>query len=116
MMAPSLALDGDGPALAIGAAGGTRLRTALVGVAAGILWEGLEPQAAIERPRFHPVGTVVNAEPGQDGSALEALAVRGLEIRQWPGLHHYFGGVSALGRRGAGADPRRSGGVHVLGG
>ena len=116
MMAPSLALDGDGPALAIGAAGGTRLRTALVGVAAGILWEELEPQAAIERPRFHPVGRVVNAEPGLDGSALEALRARGLEIRRWPGLHPYFGGVSALGRRGAGADPRRSGGVRVLGG
>ena len=54
MMAPTLAFDGDGLVLAIGAAGGTRLRTALVGVAAGILDEGLEPQAAVERPRFHP--------------------------------------------------------------
>src|SRR5207245_10339539 len=35
MMAPSLALDRDGLVLAIGAAGGTRLRTALVTVAAG---------------------------------------------------------------------------------
>ena len=43
MMAPSLALDAEGLALAIGSAGGTRLRTALVGVAAGILDEGLEP-------------------------------------------------------------------------
>ena len=43
MMAPSLALDADGPALAIGSAGGTRLRTALVGVAAGVLDEGLDP-------------------------------------------------------------------------
>ena len=41
MMAPSLALDGEGPVLAIGAAGGTRLRTALTGVAAAILDEGL---------------------------------------------------------------------------
>src|SRR5262249_44061129 len=32
MMAPSIAVDRDGPLLAIGAAGGTRLRTALVGV------------------------------------------------------------------------------------
>jgi gamma-glutamyltranspeptidase/glutathione hydrolase len=115
MMAPSIALDAEGPALAIGSAGGTRLRTALVSVAAGILWEGLEPQEAIERPRFHPVGTVVNAEPGVDGSALAALEDRGLEIRLWPRRHHYFGGVSALGRRGAGADPRRSGSVRVPG-
>ena len=115
MMAPSIALDDDGPVLAIGAAGGTRLRTALVGAAAGILWEQLEPQAAIDRPRFHPVGNVVNAEPGVDESALAALEGRALLVRRWPLRHHYFGGVSALGRQGAGADPRRSGAVRVPG-
>ena len=70
MMAPSLALDRDGLALAIGAAGGTRLRTALVTVAAGILDEGLDPQAAVDRPRVHPAGGVVNAEPGADEDGL----------------------------------------------
>jgi gamma-glutamyltranspeptidase/glutathione hydrolase len=109
MMAPSLALDREGLALAIGAAGGTRLRTALVGVAAGILDERLEPQAAVDRPRFHPVGEVVHAEPGVDGAALAELAVRGRTVRRWDGRHHYFGGVSAIGRCGAAADPRRSG-------
>jgi gamma-glutamyltranspeptidase / glutathione hydrolase len=109
MMAPSLALDRDGLALAIGAAGGTRLRTALVGVAAGILDEDLEPQRAVDRPRLHPAGEVVNAEPGVDDAALAELAVRGRTVRRWDGLHHYFGGVSAVGRRGAAADPRRSG-------
>ena len=71
MMAPSLALDAEGLALAIGSAGGTRLRTALVGVAAGILDEGLEPTAAVGRARFHRAGDVVNAEPGVDEQALE---------------------------------------------
>ena len=37
MMAPTLVFDGDGLELAIGAAGGTRLRTALVGVLAAVL-------------------------------------------------------------------------------
>src|SRR5207253_2971975 len=37
MMTPTLVLDDAGPVLAIGAAGGTRLRTALVGVAAAML-------------------------------------------------------------------------------
>src|SRR5207253_9784593 len=49
MMAPSLAVDDNGLALALGAAGGTRLRTALVTVAAGVLDEGLEPPAAVDR-------------------------------------------------------------------
>ena len=109
MMAPSLALDEEGVALAIGAAGGTRLRTALVGVAAGILDEGLEPIAAVGRPRFHRAGDVVNAEPGVDEQALAELEAAGLRVRRWPAQHHYFGGVSLLARAGAAGDPRRSG-------
>jgi gamma-glutamyltranspeptidase/glutathione hydrolase len=108
-MAPSLVLDRDGLALALGAAGGTRLRTALVTVAAGILDEGLEPQAAVDLPRVHPAGEVVNAEPGIDEAALSALEAAGRAVRRWPERHHYFGGVSAWGRAGAAADPRRSG-------
>jgi gamma-glutamyltranspeptidase / glutathione hydrolase len=115
MMAPSLAVDGDGLALAIGAAGGTRLRTALVGVAAGILDEGLEPQAAVDRPRFHPVAGVLNAEPGVSEDALRELEQGGWEVRVWPALHHYFGGVSAIGRSGPAADPRRSGASATVG-
>jgi gamma-glutamyltranspeptidase/glutathione hydrolase len=109
MMAPTLAFDVDGLALAIGAAGGTRLRTALVTVTAAILDEGLDPQAAVERPRVHPAGEIVNAEPGVDAAALDELEARGHAVRRWPAQHHYFGGVSAIGRRGAAADPRRSG-------
>jgi len=109
MMAPSIALDGDGPVLAIGAAGGTRLRTALVSVAAGILDEGLAPQEAVDRPRAHAAAGVVNVEPGIDEDALALLEAAGLRVRRWPALHHYFGGVSGVGRRGAAADPRRSG-------
>lgn len=109
MMAPSLALDEDGLALAIGSAGGTRLRTALVGVAAGILDEGLDPLEAVQRPRFHRAGDVVNAEPGVDERALAELEATGLRVRRWPAPHHYFGGVSLLARAGAVGDPRRSG-------
>jgi gamma-glutamyltranspeptidase/glutathione hydrolase len=109
MMAPSVVLDGDGLALAIGAAGGTRLRTALVTVAAGILDERLEPQEAVEQPRVHPVGDLVHAEPGVDQDGLAALEAAGYTVQRWPERHHYFGGVSLAGRGGAGADPRRSG-------
>ncbi|MFL5964476.1 MAG: gamma-glutamyltransferase [Gaiellaceae bacterium] len=116
MMAPTLAFDraasGGGLELAIGAAGGTRLRTALVGVLGSVLHDGVEPQTAIDRPRFHPAGDVVNAEPGVDDVWLSALERRGRPVRRWASRHHYFGGVSALGRLGAGADPRRSGAVR----
>jgi len=109
MMAPAVALDDEGLELAIGAAGGTRLRTALVGVAALVLHGGLDPQSAIDRPRFHPAGEIVNAEPGVDDEWLSRLERQGRTVRRWGAQHHYFGGVSSLGRSGAGADPRRSG-------
>jgi gamma-glutamyltranspeptidase/glutathione hydrolase len=111
MMAPTLAFDDGGLELALGAAGGTRLRTALVGVLAAVLGGGLDPQAAIDLPRFHPVGAVVHAEPGVDADWLADLEARGRPVQRWPARHHYFGGVSAAGRRGSGADPRRSGAV-----
>src|SRR5581483_2286851 len=109
MMAPSLAVDADGLAMAIGSAGGTRLRTALCTVAAGVLDEGLPPQAAVDRPRLHPAGGTVNAEPGVDEEALRQLEAAGRAVRRWPDLHHYFGGTSLVSRRGPAADPRRDG-------
>jgi gamma-glutamyltranspeptidase/glutathione hydrolase len=115
MTAPSVAVDERGLALAIGSAGGTRLRSALVQVAAGILDEGLAPAEAIERPRLHPAGPVLNAEPGVDEEALDELEAGGWQVRRWSSLHHYFGGVSAIGRTGAAGDPRRSGEGLLLG-
>jgi gamma-glutamyltranspeptidase/glutathione hydrolase len=116
MMAPSVLVDAGGPRLAIGAAGGTRLRTALLTVAAGVLDEELDPQAAVERPRVHPAGDVVNAEPGVDEVGLAELESRGRSVRRWPEPHHYFGGVSLAAPAGLAADPRRSGAVARLGG
>jgi gamma-glutamyltranspeptidase / glutathione hydrolase len=114
MMAPSIALGAHGPVLAIGSAGGTRLRTALVGVASAILDTGLAPQDAVDRPRVHRAGTTVNAEPGSDERALVELERRGLTVRRWPARHHYFGGVSLVAKAGPAADPRRSGSAQRL--
>jgi gamma-glutamyltranspeptidase/glutathione hydrolase len=108
-MAPSLAFDSTGLALAVGSAGATRLRTALVTVLAGILDEGLDPEAAIARPRVHPFGGVVDAEPGVDESALGMLEDQGRTVRRWESIHHYVGAASCVGRAGAAGDPRRDG-------
>jgi gamma-glutamyltranspeptidase/glutathione hydrolase len=109
MMSPTVALDGDGLVLGAGAAGGTRLRPALVQVLSGILDEGLDPQAAVDRPRLHSTGHVVHVEPGYDEAGIDALLEHGYDVRLWSALHHYFGGVSVVARTGAAADPRRSG-------
>lgn len=109
MMSPTLVFDGDELVLAAGAAGGTRMRTALLTAAAGVLDEEREPQNAVDCARVHPAGTVVNAEPGADEDGLAALEAAGRTVRRWPERHHYFGGVSLIGRCGGAADPRRSG-------
>jgi gamma-glutamyltranspeptidase / glutathione hydrolase len=114
MMAPSIAFDDEGVVLAAGAAGGTRLRSALLQVVSGILDEGLNPQAAVSRPRLHPVAGLVHLEPGFDPEVEEALTGDGWELRAWPAQHHYFGGVSVVGRNGAAGDPRRSGGSATV--
>jgi gamma-glutamyltranspeptidase/glutathione hydrolase len=114
MMAPTLYLEAGWPVVGAGAAGGTRLRTALLGVIAGILDEQLDPQAAVERPRFHPARDTVNAEPGVDEAALAELERRGSGVRRWPSRHHYFGGVSLVSFRGPAADSRRNGAAEAL--
>lgn len=113
-MAPTLAFDGDGLELAIGSAGATRLRTALATVLAGILDEGLDAEDAVDRPRVHPTSEVIDAEPGVDEDALTALESSGRTVRRWGDLHHYFGGVSCVGRAGAAGDPRRDGAAILL--
>ncbi|MCS7006781.1 MAG: gamma-glutamyltransferase [Thermoleophilia bacterium] len=113
-MAPTLVFDDEGLALAIGSAGATRLRTALATVLAGILDEGLAAEDAVARPRVHPTPEVVDVEPGVDEEALLILEARGRTIRRWERLHHYFGGVSCVGRAGAAGDPRRSGAAILL--
>jgi gamma-glutamyltranspeptidase/glutathione hydrolase len=112
MMAPTLAFDRNGRLdVAVGAAGGTRLRTALMGATMGILDEELAADVAVARPRFHPAGSTINAEPGVDDAALAMLEEEGWAVRRWAAQHHYFGGVSVVSRRGAAADPRRDGAV-----
>jgi gamma-glutamyltranspeptidase/glutathione hydrolase len=116
MMAPTLVHDVDGIEIAAGAAGGTRLRTALLTVLAGVLDEGASAGEAVSRPRFHPVGRLANAEPGLSDEALDALRSRGLDVRVWEGRHHYFGGVSVITRSGGAGDPRRNGAAAATAG
>jgi gamma-glutamyltranspeptidase/glutathione hydrolase len=114
MMSPTMALDADGPLLAGGAAGGTRLRSALVQVLAGTLDERLSADEVVERPRLHPADGVVHLEPGFRDEVPRALEAAGYRVRAWPDRHHYFGGVSVVTRTGAAGDPRRSGAATIL--
>ena len=109
MMAPTAAFDADGPVLAIGSAGGSRLRSAIVQTTAGTSTKASTRRRPSTGLACTRAGPVVHVEPGFPEEALTALGEAGFEVRRWDARHHYFGGVSLCARRGAAADPRRSG-------
>ena len=114
MMCPMVAVDADGLSLAAGAAGGSRIRSALVQVLSGILAEGLDVVTAVGRPRLHPDGRVAHVEPDFPQDAADALREDDFIIRQWRTRHHFFGGLGVVGRTGACGEPRRDGAAVVL--
>lgn len=108
MMSPLMALDPDGDlVLAAGAAGGGRIRSALVQCVLRVL-AGETPQQAINAPRLNALPTSVRLEPGFAAEVTEALA-RNDDVFITERRDPYFGGVSAIGAGGGGADPRRGG-------
>jgi gamma-glutamyltranspeptidase / glutathione hydrolase len=113
MMSPLIVLDGKQPVLLAGAAGGSRIRSALLQVLVNVLHRGMSPQEAIDAPRLNPVPGKVHLEPGFSAEVHERLA-RHDHVVEWRARDSYFGGVAAIGIDGAGADPRRGGEVRVL--
>jgi gamma-glutamyltranspeptidase/glutathione hydrolase len=113
MMSPLIVLGNGRPALVAGAAGGSRIRSALLQVLVKVLYGELTPAEAIDAPRLNPVPGRVHVEPGFPPALLERLS-RDDEVVTWPARDSYFGGVAAIGLRGPGADPRRGGEVHRI--
>ncbi|MGI8888070.1 MAG: gamma-glutamyltransferase [Nocardioidaceae bacterium] len=108
MMSPFVVTDDVGLALVGGAAGGSRIRSALLQVLVHVLKTGVSVQDAITAPRLNPVPGRVHMEPGFPAEVVQRLAETD-EVVAWPALDTYFGGVSAIGCTGPGADPRRGG-------
>lgn len=112
MMSPLIALADDGvPVLVAGAAGGSRIRSALLQVLVNVLYRGQPAPEAIRAPRINPVPGRVHAEPGLGDAVMERL--RAVDhVVEWPAIDSYFGGVAAIAASGPGADPRRGGDVR----
>jgi gamma-glutamyltranspeptidase/glutathione hydrolase len=119
MMAPTVVLRDGTPEVALGSAGSNRIRSAILQTILGVVDGGLPAQDAVERPRVHFEGGVVEAEPGVDPAGLDALEADGWKVQRWQERNLYFGGVQAVardpesGELSGGGDPRR-GGVSIL--
>lgn len=120
MMSPTVVLHGDEPEIALGSAGSNRIRSAIVQTVCAVIDGGLAAQAAVDAPRIHVEGDLVDAEPGVDNGALRGLEAAGWRLRRWETANLYFGGVQAVARDLAtgeltgGGDPRRGGAAVTL--
>jgi gamma-glutamyltranspeptidase / glutathione hydrolase len=113
MMSPLIAMSPAGPAVVSGAAGGSRIRSALMQVLVNLVVHKQPATAAVEAPRLNPVPDRVHVEPGFSPDVLAALRERD-EVVEWPALDSYFGGVSLVHATGPAADPRRGGDTRTL--
>jgi gamma-glutamyltranspeptidase/glutathione hydrolase len=122
MMAPTVVLRDGVPEVGLGSAGSNRIRSAILQTILGVVDDGLGAQEAVDRPRIHFEGGVVEAEPGVDAEQLAALERSGFEVRRFSERSLYFGGAQAVardpetGELSGGGDPRRGGCAALLDG
>jgi gamma-glutamyltranspeptidase / glutathione hydrolase len=114
MMAPTLVLAAGEPRLVLGSAGSVRLSGAILQTVYHVVAGRLPIDAAIDHPRLHVEGDVVQVEGGWPDEAEQTLRKRGQDVNRWAGRNLYFGGVSGVerlpdGRLAAAGDPRRGG-------
>lgn len=110
MMVPLVVTDDTGELLlTAGAAGGSRIRPALLQVLTGVLIENRPLPEAVAAPRLSCAMDTVHLEPGFDPAVPSALRGAGDLVLEWDAPRPYFGGVSGVGPGGPAADPRRGG-------
>jgi len=114
MMSPSLLLKKDAVAMVIGSGGSKRIRTAITQVLSAIVDLGIPVQQAVEAPRIHWDGSMMQVEPGLPKEALDALKTY-WPVNIWSDIDVYFGGVhTVIPNIAGGGDPRRGGSVRVI--
>lgn len=111
MMSPSVVLKDNAVRLVLGSGGSKRIRSAITQVLSQFIDFGCDISTAVNAPRLHWDGEVLQVEPGFADDAVQALAAK-FPVNVWRERNMYFGGVHAVvpGREGIG-DPRRGGSV-----
>lgn len=118
MMSPTVVLANDGTAIVTGSGGSNRIRSAILQVLINLLEFKMEVKEAVEHPRIHFEGNLLNIESGADENVLKHLQTQFTEIQRWPQRNLFFGGAHTVVRHAAGqlsgkGDSRR-GGVCII--
>ena len=123
MMAPSLAVEPGGGLIAFGSGGSNRLRTAILQVVVNLLDFAMSVEDAVNAPRVHFEGGLLNIENGFDDEVAARLVADFAETECWNEQNLFFGGVHVARLKrspgggkvfeGAG-DPRRGGAVEIV--
>lgn len=123
-MAPMIVLDAEGRVIAVlGSPGGLRIPAALVEILVNFIDHGMDVDAAVAAPRFHPSpgpSRRLDLEGGHAPEIAEDLRALGWDVREREALDNYFGGAQMLvrdprtGEITGTADPRRDGSVGGL--
>lgn len=111
MMSPSLLMKNDTVELVIGSGGSKRIRTAISQVLCQVIDFKRPLQDAVDAPRLHWDGEMLQIEPGFPAESVAPLKNL-VDVNEWKAKGVYFGGVHAVipGKEGA-ADERRGGKV-----
>lgn len=94
-IAPMIVADDGRPLLGIGSPGGRRIPVMVAEVL--IAWaEGADLQQAVDRPRFHLEGRLLQLEEAAPDEVWNDLAGRGYEVTTQVPTTEYFGGIQVL--------------------
>jgi gamma-glutamyltranspeptidase/glutathione hydrolase len=117
MMSPTLISERGRVVAGLGSAGSNRIRSAVIQTTVNLIAHSMTPQQAVDAPRVHVEGDLLQAEPGVDATALARLADAGFDVFEWGERNLFFGGVQIVARNpdsgefAGGGDPRRGGAV-----
>jgi gamma-glutamyltranspeptidase/glutathione hydrolase len=117
MLAPTVAIDGQGAITVLGSGGSNRLRTAILQVLLNLIVFEMPLEAAVAMPRVHFENGKLSIEPGFPDKVVETAARRIADVDRWDDQNMFFGGVHCARRDSkgnlSGAGDRRRGGCAL---
>lgn len=114
MMTPTIILQDGRPRLVVGSGGSIRIRSAILQTLSNLLDYRMELGEAVNAPRVHLEGDVLQCEAGYDPRAVDELEAMGYRVNRWSARSIYFGGAHSVscdedGQMMAAGDDRRGG-------